>query len=59
MALSPSGMQEAVLRNLQNRTGKNLAHWIRMAKRSLCLIPSPRLVIAEPRSPQELGEVRL
>lgn len=34
MALSPSGMLEAVIRNLQNRTGKNLKQWVQVAKKS-------------------------
>lgn len=34
MALSPTGMGEAVIRNLQSRTGKNLGQWVRLAKRS-------------------------
>ena len=34
MALSPKGMGEAVIRNLQNRTGKTLDQWVRVAKRS-------------------------
>ncbi len=34
MALSPTGMGEAVIRNLQSRTGKNLEQWVRVAKKS-------------------------
>ena len=34
MALSPSGMGEAVIRNLQTRTGRSLEQWIKLAKRS-------------------------
>ncbi len=34
MSLSPTGMGEAVIRNLQRRTGKNLEQWVRLAKRS-------------------------
>ena len=34
MALSPSGMHEAVIRNLGDRTGKNLEQWVKVAKRS-------------------------
>lgn len=34
MALSPTGMSEAVIRNLQGRTGKNLEQWVRVAKKS-------------------------
>ncbi len=34
MALSPSQMQDAVIKNLETRTGKTLNEWIRIAKRS-------------------------
>lgn len=34
MALSPEGMQEAVVRNLKDRTGKSLEQWVRVAKSS-------------------------
>ncbi len=34
MALSPSGMREAVVRNLKDRTGKSLEQWVRAAKKS-------------------------
>ena len=34
MALSPSGMGDAVIRNLRNRTGRNLEQWVKVARRS-------------------------
>ena len=34
MALSPTGMRAAVVRNLQNRSGKTLDQWVRVAKKS-------------------------
>ena len=39
MPLSPDGMGQAVIRNLRNRTGKNLEQWIRVAKKTMLTEP--------------------